>query len=81
MQQFKIQNQMHRNLVCLFAKIIDSTKNIFLTAYFRDWSQVIYDFKAMQRRTLTIKLMRIELSNREWPFLRLLAMARLPRFD
>ena len=27
------------------------------------------------------KLMRIELSNREWPFLRLLAMAQLPRFD
>ena len=30
---------------------------------------------------LHIKLMRIKLSNREWPFLRLLAMARLPRFD
>ena len=28
-----------------------------------------------------IKLMRIKLSNREWPFLQILAMARLPQFD
>ena len=32
-------------------------------------------------RCLETKLMRIELSNREWTFLRLLAKARLPQFD